>query len=341
MLFSHDGSFRLTHVLLILVVLTTTAVFADDDDKQPDTAGEVNAQPAIVIDEKTQRTVGLQTTPLQSSQFHTEFAVTGKAITVQPLLALRNRYLALANEHNQLLAKLKQAEQNKQRQQDLYRHGVTSMRNLQEQQLQWQTDKAQVDANTFQSKAIIDEARLAWGTKLAAWTLSTDANRLAGFLSGQDVLLQISLPADRHLSHDMNVIYVESSGHRDKASKARLISEAPQTDTALPGQSYFFQGQGRFIKPGMRVVAWIPEKKQVLPGVMIPKSAVIWLLDQVVVYVKTGKDKFNRRIVTDYTVSPEGYFTAMGFEADEEIVTTGAQMLLSEEQRRQIPDEDD
>ncbi|SJM91377.1 conserved hypothetical protein [Crenothrix polyspora] len=198
-----------------------------------------------------------------------------------------------------------------------------------------------MEASAFQSTAIVDEARLTWGDKLTALTLATDSSKLAGFLSGQAVLLQITLPADKHLSTANDVIYVEVSGHRDKASKARLISETPQTDSVLPGQSYFFQGQGRFIKPGMRVVAWIPEKKQLVSGVMIPKSAVVWLLDQLFVYVKTDKNTFSRHLVSDYTVTSEGYFAATGFDAGEEVVTAGAQMLLSEEQRRQIPDEDD
>jgi hypothetical protein len=316
----------------MLALSVTPVVLADDDS-----AG-IGSQ--LVIDEKTQTTSGLQTTVLEASHFGTELSVTGKAISLQPLLGLRNRYLALLSAHNHALIQLKHAEQNKQRQEHLYRQGVSSRRNLQEQQLQWQTDKAQVDAADLQTKAIIDEARLAWGGTLTAWSLTRDASKLAGFLSGQVVLLQITLPVDKPLPQG-EVIYVEASGHRDKATRAQFISETAQTDSTLPGRSYFFQSSGRAIKPSMRVVAWIAEKKQAMSGVMIPKSAVIWLLDQLFVYIKTDKDKFSRRRVSDYTVAPDGYFAATGFDAGEEIVTTGAQMLLSEEQRRQIPDEDD
>jgi hypothetical protein len=340
MVFSRFENAFLMRLLMALILLVTTAVFADDDDK-PVAQSDADKQSTLILDEKTQTLAGLKTTRLETGRFYTEVSVTGEAISIQPLLVLRNRYLAALTENSQSLAKFKQAEQNRSRQQDLFRHGVTSKRNLQEHELQWQTDKTVVDANTLQIKAIAEETQLTWGKKLSAWILDTDPSKWAGFLAGKDVLLRISLPVDKSLSSDTNIIYVESSGRRDKASTARLISEAPQTDAPSQSQSYFFQGQGRLIKPGVRVFVWIPEKKRTLDGVMIPKSAGVWLLDQLFVYVKADKNSFVRRLVADYTVSPEGYLAATGFEAGEEIVTTGAQMLLSEEQRRQIPDEDD
>ena len=312
----------------------------EDDDTDP--PGQASNRPfSVALDEKALLSAGLQTTVLEARSLGTELAVPGKAINLQPLLALRHRYLALLAENQQALARLKQAEQSKQRQQDLYQHGVTSKKRVQEQQLQWQTEKTALQANTLQAKAIIDEARLAWGGKLASWALSPDANKLAGFLSGQAVLLQITAPVDKPLPVANANIFVDTSGRRDKARLATFISEAPQTDSTLPGQGYFFQADGRFIKPGMPVLAWIPEQEQALSGVMIPRSAVVWLLDQLFVYVKVGQGQFVRRIVNDYRTSPEGYWVGVGFSAGEVLVTAGAQMLLSEEQRRQIPDEDD
>ncbi|SJM94860.1 hypothetical protein [Crenothrix polyspora] len=333
------GFTRLFLLLMALGLALTPLVFADDEEQA---AGDASgSHSTIVLDEKTQVTAGIASTVLSANSFAAEFSVTGKAMTLQPLLTLRHRYLSLLAENQHALARLKQAEHNTQRQQDLYQHGVTAKRNLQEQQLQWQTEKSAVTTNILQQNAIIEEARLAWGSKLTAWALTPDTNKLAGFLSGQDVLLHITLPVDKALVSGSNTIYVETSGQRDKASKAQLISETTQTDSLLPGQSYFFKGQGKMIKPGMRVVAWIAEKKQATAGVNIPKSAAIWLLDQLFVYVKMGKDTFSRRLVSDYTVTPEAYFVAAGFATGDEIVTMGAQMLLSEEQRKQIPDEDD
>jgi hypothetical protein len=254
-------------------------------------------------------------------------------------------------------AKFIQAEQNIKRQQDLYREGATSKHNLQVQQAQWQTDKALVDASNVQGTAIADEAGLSWGKTLTEWALSRDSHKLDDFLSGRKTLLQITLPANKQLASDIQSIDVEATGNRSAANKAELISAAPQTDATVQGESYFFQTGGRDcsrqscgihtipgdnrIRPGMRVAAWIPEQGENRSGVVIPKSALIWYMDQAFVYIKTDAEHFSRRTIDQYSAMADGYFVGSGINAGEQLVAVGGQMLLSEELKGQIPDEDD
>jgi len=339
-------------------MLSVAPVIADDDDKPvaklPGSAG----RGTIFLAAKAQSVSGLQTITLTSVRDHPEFTAYGKAVNIQPLIELRHRYLVTLTERSSATARFKQAEQNIKRQQDLYRDGATSKRNLQVQQAQWQTDKAQVDASGVQGKAIIDEARLNWGKKLAEWALSTDSDPLSGFLSGQKTLLQITLPVNKQLANEIQSIDVEASGNRSAATKAELISAAPQTDTTAQGESYFFQTDGRRncsrqscgihtipgdnpIRTGMSVAAWIPEQGENRSGVIIPKSALAWYMDQAFVYIKTAEEQFSRRTIDQYSATNGGYFVGSGINAGEQLVVTGGQMLLSEEFRGQIPNEDD
>jgi hypothetical protein len=89
----------------------------------------------------------------------------------------------------------------------------------------------------------------------------------------------------------------------------------------------------------MNVTAWIPEQNSQLSGVIIPKSALLWSMDQAFVYIKTD-DTFSRRPIHHYSMSGDGYFVSEELKPDEELVIIGGQMLLSEEMRGQIPDED-
>ncbi|MGZ5526903.1 MAG: efflux RND transporter periplasmic adaptor subunit [Methylomonas sp.] len=344
------------NALLIACILMLGAVpaIADDDDKPAANTG----QGAIVLAAKAQSASGLQTITLTSVSDHPEFAAYGKAVNIQPLMELRHRYLVALTERGGATARFKQAEQNIRRQQDLYREGATSKHNLQVQQAQWQTDKALFDASGVQGQAIIDEARLTWGSKLTEWALSADADQLSGFLSGKKTLLHITLPVNKQLASDIHSIEVEASGNRSQAIKAELISAAPQTDATAQGESYFFQTSGRrdcygqscgihtipgdnHIRTGMRVAAWIPEQGENRSGVVIPKSALIWHMDQAFVYVKTAEEQFSRRPIGHYSATAGGYFVGSGLSEGEQLVVTGGQMLLSEEFRGQIPDEDD
>jgi hypothetical protein len=324
-------------LIACIFMLGTAPAIADDDDKPAANTG----QGAIVLAAKAQSTSGLQTIALTSVSNHPEFIAYGKAVNIQPLMELRHRYLVALTERGGAAARFKQAEQNIRRQQDLYREGVASKHNLQVQQAQWQTDKALFDASGVQGKAIIDEARLTWGKKLTEWALSADDEQLSDFLSGKKTLLHITLPVNKQLTDEVRSIDVEASGNRSAAIKAELISAAPQADATAQGESYFFQADGSRIRTGMRIAAWIPEPGESQSGVVIPKSALIWHMDQAFVYIKTAEEQFSRRPIEHYSATAGGYFVGSGLSAGEQLVVTGGQMLLSEEFRGQIPDEDD
>jgi Na+-transporting NADH:ubiquinone oxidoreductase subunit NqrC len=159
-------------------------------------------------------------------------------------------------------------------------------------------------------------------------------------LSGQQKLLKITLPSSQQLADNSKTIVIDPAGNRSNAQRADLIAVAPQTDAGTQGISYFFQTAGKNISTGMNITAWIAEPNSQTSGVMIPKSALLWAMDQAFVYVKTDNNTFSRRAITHYTLSNDGYFISEGLQPDEELVITGGQMLLSEEMRGQIPDED-
>jgi hypothetical protein len=320
--------------------LFSISLVADDEKFSSDVQNDTG-QSVIRLDTEAQKLSGIETIVLKPASHHAEFTASGKAINIQPLLASRNRYLLALTERSSAKARFKQAEQNISRQQDLYRDGVSSKRNLQEQQAQWQSYKAQVDAADFQGKAIIDEALLNWGKELTDWALSNDSDKLDAFLSGRQTLLQITLPANKHLPDNIKTIFIEVSGNRSKAHKAELISMAAQTESVAQGESYYFQTDDKNIITGMNVSAWIPDQNARLTGVVIPKSALIWYMGQALVYLKTAEETFSRSTINRYSVTADSYFIPDTIEPGEQIVTKGAQMLLSEELREQIPSEND
>ncbi|MCX7097129.1 MAG: hypothetical protein NTV43_04385 [Methylococcales bacterium] len=313
---------------------------AADDEKS---LGEAQNEPGMVrLDSQAQRLSGIETIKPKPTSHHAEFSAYGKAINIQALLSLRNRYLLALTERSIAVARHRQAEQNISRQQQLYGLGVSSKRNLQEQQAQWQTYKAQVDATKFQELAIIDEAMLMWGKPLADLAMASDSGKLDTLLSGQTKLLQITLPSNKHLSKSVSGIMVDASGNRSKAYPAKLISIAAQTEAGAQGESYYFQTEGKNIIPGMNITAWIPEQDAQITGVLVPKSALVWYIGLAFVYVKTSEETFARQTVTDYFVLADGYFIPRtDIKPDQEIVSKGAQLLLSEELLGQIPSEDD
>ncbi|MDO9107214.1 MAG: hypothetical protein Q7U57_19905 [Methylovulum sp.] len=324
--------------IFALGIISATASWAGNDQQQDIPPSDF--QDVITLDLQTQLSSGIETITLKPANQHAEFNAYGKALSIQPLLALRHRYLLAITDRNQATARFKQAEQANKRQQALYQGGVSAARSLQERQAQWQADKALLEGSELQRQAIIDESLLNWGKALSGWVLSAQPDSLEIFLNGRKTLLQITLPSNRQLPDNKLTIYVDPFGNRSKAQPAELISAAPQADVGNQGNSYFFQTNTNNIQAGMSVSAWLPEQKNGLSGVVIPKSALIWFMGQACVYIKTDHDTFQRRTLDDYSVGADGYFIQRTVKPGEQIVTTGGQMLLSEEMRGQIPDDD-
>ena len=91
----------------------------------------------------------------------------------------------------------------------------------------------------------------------------------------------------------------------------------------------------------MHVHVWVPQSTETLSGVFIPESAVIWSNGKSWVYVKESDELFIKRVINDPVEMGNGVFVSGGLTAGDEVVTSGAQMLLAEEYRWSIPDEDD
>jgi len=324
----------------LLINLLCSHVSLADDDDIPTRKHSLFKRNVVIIEENALAMAGIQTQIVKAYKQHAEYLAYGKVVNIQPLLALRNRYLLAINEGNGVKAKFSQNEQSIKRAEALYSHGVTAKRQLQDQQAQWVSSKAQVNSLQVQSQAIVDEARLDWGDTLTHWALSSEIKPLSDFISGRKALLQISLPAGKLLPNDIADISTSPTGNRQQATIAELISPAPQSEIIGQGASYFFATNDKRLKPGMRISVWVPESHDQQNGVIIPESALLWYLDQAFVFVKTDKDKFTRRLITNYSITGNGYFVYDGLKADEQIVTSGAQLLLSEELRNQVHDED-
>ncbi|GAB6140404.1 hypothetical protein JCM14076_11330 [Methylosoma difficile] len=327
---------KLPLTLLLLICGLNHPTQADTDEQTPSTP----ENQAVTINSAAQQLSGITTLTLKATQHQQEVNGYGKAISLQPLLNLRNRYrsaLAAANFAN---AHLKQAEQFLNRQQELYKNGISAQRQLQDQQLQWQNAHAESITASQQMQAIKEEALIGWGKVLTEWALADTSAHLDDFITGKRSLLQISLPANTLLNNDPTTIAIGVTGERNQAQTATLIAKAPQSLGNEQGNNYFYQTNGDNIRIGMKISAWLPTA-QYQTGVVIPQSSLVWSQSQALVYIKNDQQQFSPRPINQYTASKDGYFVSDNLAADEEIVVTGAQMLLSAQQKQAPTGDDD
>ena len=120
--------------------------------------------------------------------------------------------------------------------------------------------------------------------------------------------------------------------------EAEFVSVAPSIDPQSQGQGFFFlvtTNRPPF-SPGASVTAYVPQTGEPLTGVEIPRDAVVRFNGRAWIYLQSSKQTFTRReIGLDRSIA-NGWFVTRGIRPNDRIVTDGAQLLFSEEQKYQI-----
>jgi len=126
-----------------------------------------------------------------------------------------------------------------------------------------------------------------------------------------------------------------------KSIRAVYISRAPASNATIQGKTYFYHAMTRDLRAGMQVSTVSASSSKLSDGVIIPNTAIIWYAGKSWIYKKSAADKFSRIPVTTDTEVENGWFYQGNLNAGDQVVTSGAQLLLSEEFKSQITNEND
>jgi hypothetical protein len=319
------------------ITLLTTAIiavraFADADDKpaksdappQSSTSRDTNGNIVVMLSAEIQKRIELKTEPLVATNLAPELKAYGRiedpgalASLINDVAASRAAWAASSNE----LARLK----------TLSTSGNASARSL-------EGAEATALHDQLQTQAAEDKLRLAWGREIV------DRTNLPAFMrslvSADTALVRVDLPAGQHLQTAPSAARVVGlAGH---SSAADFLGAAMSVDPQTQGQGWLFQiatNSVRFL-PGEAVTAYLKIPGEPIPGIIVPRDAVIRADGKGWVYVAGGESNFTRTDISFEQPTDAGWFVTNNVSAGDKVVTAGAQAILSEEQKGafQAPD---
>jgi hypothetical protein len=341
--------------LFIIVALFWMLVFYGRDEYETghEEAEEVITSPSHVTTEKgaaiiaispeSQRQSGIATSVLQAASHQAQISSFGTVVGLESLLELRTRYLAARAEAGVVQASLANSRRDFERMEQLNRDDRNvSDRAVANAEAVWKADEARLTAVDTSASSLHDAMRQQWGDTLAAWATQQPAGEpMQRLLQHQDVLLQVTLPPDTQIPNKEKPLLVSPAGAAGQSIKAAFVSASPQTDSVLQGKTYYYRAPADNLRTGMRVTTTLAEPSAYRRGVIVPASAVVWYANQPWLYLKQGADKFIRRRISTDIETNNGWFNTTGVQAGDEVVTTGAQLLLSEEFKYQIKNENE
>jgi membrane fusion protein, multidrug efflux system len=285
----------------------------------------------------------IKTHTLQAARYNGEIQTHATVLDLTPLMTLRQQWLSNQAQQSAAEARRQASLSGLQRTEELYQHRVVSSRQLQEQRAQTQQDSANAAGNRYQQQALLTQARLQWGEKLAHWAIHSSNAELEPWLQGRTQLIQLTLPVGAALPEASKTIWIDAKGQRDRALSATLIDSAPLVDAITQGGKYFYKTLApRALPVGSHLTAWATtEQSPTTDGVWLPESAVVWQQGQAWAFIEAPAGHFQRLALNMLQRSNQGYVSAAPLQAGQAIVSQGAQTLLSQMLKSQHTHGDD
>ncbi|MBA2352104.1 MAG: hypothetical protein ACR2FI_08740 [Burkholderiales bacterium] len=337
----------------IIVALTWALVFyardewnlAQDREEEeietPSRLVEEDGRAALKIPLAAQKTSGIVTAPLAAATWRAEIKLYGSVIDLAPLIELRARYLAAQADAVIARSALNVSEKEYRRIAALYADDRNaSQRALQAALGTWRADQARQAAAKTAIDGALTALRTQWGDVLAEWATTPDSRSFAALLKRDDAIVQIAIPFDVALPEQGAAIMVAPLAASDGERPAQFISPSPNVDSTVLGRTFFYRTDARDLRYGARVVARPDAGDDSEQGVLVPFPAVVWHGGKSWVYVQAEAERFERREVDAQRELDQGWFSPR-LKTGDAIVISGAQLLLSEELKYQIRNENE
>lgn len=315
----------------------------EEEIESASNATQIDGRPVVRLSAPSQLASGIALRPLEAAASEESVEAYGVVVNIQGLLDTRGRYLVALGEARARRAALAAAETEFKRMQLLFRDD----RNVSEQALRnaearFRSESAQLAAADAALGALDSALRSAWGDVIAVWAKNPDSAMVKSLLEQRTHLVLVAFPFDLPASALRAGVSIAPVTARDRLRPARHVSEAPQVEALLPGQTFFYLVEGADLRAGTRIVAHANAGGDRQRGVLLPRDAVVWHAGKAWAYVRRDEETFARYAVQATREIGHGWFNLEGdLKPGDEVVVSGAQLLLSEELKFQIRNENE
>jgi hypothetical protein len=296
-----------------------------------------NGQTIIRLSAQGQSRSGIETIHPKPARVQEEVTAPAVVVDVQGLVSFAANYASAQASLRKAENNLAVSQPEYERLKNLYaKQQNVSAKALQAAKGMFNNDQTDVRTARRNLDFQLAAVRQTWGDEIAKAVASEDAP-LDRILSRQDMLVQVTLPADDPV---MAPAEVSLELPNQRRTTGKLASRFPRVDPRIQGASFLYvtRSQG-VLAPGLNVVAHVPAGLRVA-GVIVPSPAVVWLNGKPWVYEQTAANEFVRRAISTEHPVAGGFLVSAGLLPGEWIVRVGAQALLSEEFRSRIRPEE-
>ena len=301
--------------------------------------GSERQVPGVTLARERQAAAGLELRALEAATWRPGVSAAGSVLDPVPLAALAAELSTAEAARDASRAELARTR-------TLHADAANvSKRSLESAQAQFRADD---------DHATLAERQLAmgWGRAIAGLAGAERDALIARLIDGRAAIARVDLPAGelgQAAGGDAAAAGADSPvepvaarvsvlGSDAPSVAAAAIEDAPAVNPELPGRSFLLRldPAGSRLRPGAAISARLELAGEPRSGVVVPRDALVRFGGLAWAYVKRGDDRFERLAVPLDAPADGGWFSTERFAPGDEVVVTGAQLLLGEEQRERL-----
>lgn len=312
------------HRLLGLATLTVVGLLFSSiwaDDRADKTGGKQKeaVRDGLRFDAAARQRIGLVTGAVRETNL--------PPVTISYGLVLDPAPLALLDaELDGAAASLAIARGQEARERALFEHNQINTRTT------WEAAQLQVRAAETRFEIALRRLATEWGDPFVQLDGTNRHALIAKMLRREIILLRVEIPAGETVVAGPAPVRINTlEAARDRP--AEIFCEAPTVEAHTQGRAWLLRAPGpdAALRPGAAVTAQFTRPGETVRGWWIPSAAVVRHLGHAWVYLATKDDVFEHRQITLDRPADGGWVTTADLPTGTQVVTLGAQLLLSEE----------
>ena len=343
-------SLLIISLLWLIIYLSKDEIFRDGIDSNLRVADELDAESLVSIHNKIitlsdsmVKNSGINVQPISESRKRSTNQSYGYVVNLKNLIDYQTNYLNLNFEINKLNLQLKEEivlfktlqslnEDNKNIADSVVGEKEIEVNNL----------RNNLNIQKNNKNNLLRVIGQEWGQSFKDLLTDPKKSLLQNIFNSDSRLIKITIANNKIQKLPPSELILFSPLQPQNKYKANLISKAPFGSLDIQGSSYFYLTLSNDLMIGSKINAHIEsaEDSQV-KKFHIPKSAIIWNEGKPWIYVESSNNSFLRHPIFKFEEVNDGWVVQFENIPPWAIVTKGAQLLLSEEYKYLITNENE
>jgi hypothetical protein len=337
-------------LLWLIIYLSKDEIFRDGIDSNLRVADEFDAESLVSIHNKIitlsdsmVKNSGINVQPISDSRKRSSNPSYGYVVNLKNLIDYQTNYLNLNFEINKLNLQLKEELVHFKILQSLNEDNKYIADSVVfEKEIEINNLHNNLDIQKNNKNNLLRVIGQEWGQSFKDLLTDPKKSLLQNIFNSDSRLIKITIANNKIQKLPPSELILFSPLQPQNKYKANLISKAPFGSLDIQGSSYFYLTLSNDLMIGSKINAHIEsaEDSQV-KKFHIPKSAIIWNEGKPWIYVESSNNSFLRHPIFKLEEVNDGWVVQFENIPPWAIVTKGAQLLLSEEYKHLITNENE